>query len=1111
MSKLNIVVFGLFGLISVCVGQGVTQTGQCDTTVEVVNNFVASAYLGVWYDLESFPSSFQSGTCNTATYTLNAAGAINIRNSQRLDDIMQFAQGTASPQTGAGTSAKFDVLIGTNTVPYWVLDTDYDTFALVYSCRNNGANSRIVNSWKLARNRGPLPAAATARINAAIARVPALSSAVSSYVTRDHSQASCYVDYTGPCPTVTGVSDFNVNNYLGTWLEAARYPQSAQTGQCNRATYAQGATAGVVSVQNSQVASEVLATISGQAVPVTGQPGVLAVTLNTASGSSVQNLVVLATDYNNYALVYSCKAVGTTNRVRIGSWLLRKNLEPLSTEANIAINNAITSTAGLEPGFYYPTSQDNTACFHYPPVSQLPNLIELPGPCDTSITGLANFNVNSFLGTWIEDARYPQTSQTGQCNRATYAQGATAGVFTVENRQVTSENLITISGQATATAQPGVLAVTFSVNGVFTTQNLYVLATDYSSYALLYSCQNIEGNQRRVGSWKLRRNLDAPLGTEATNNINAVITQTQGLKEEYYRPTNQDANSCFYYPPIEQLPNFIELDGLCPTSITGVSNFDLNRYLGNWIEEARYPQSAQTGQCNRATYGQGATAGTFTVQNSQVTNEAYATISGQATTTAQSGVLAVTFNINGQATTQNIHVLATDYESYALLYSCENIEGNRRRVGSWKLRRNLDVPLSIEATSNINSIITETQGLREEYYRPTGQDNAACFYYPPIEQLPNLIVLPGPCDPSITGVANFDVNRYLGTWLEVARYPQTAQTGQCNRATYAQGATAGVFTVQNSQVIAEDLSTILGEARPTTQSGVLQVTFNVNNEQRVQDLYVLATDYDNYALVYTCNNIDGNQRQVGSWKLRRSLVELSEAANNAINTVISTTQGLREEYYQDTAQTSNACFYYPVQADAEKVIIPGVCDTAISGPADFNVTRFADNIWYQIRRYDGVGERSCIGTRMSRDGDTYINVNFVEVTGEEVRRVEAIARLDTAKTGKFIVTFADSDESAEFYILATDYDNYAIAYNCENEGTNQRHVGAWLLSRTRTWPTAGNTALNNLVATRQEITTRTGYFKDVPHNDDCPEPSSAFLFRSSIIVIFVCTVLQLVW
>lgn len=76
---------------------------------------------------------------------------------------------------------------------------------------------------------------------------------------------------------------------------------------------------------------------------------------------------------------------------------------------------------------------------------------------------------------------------------------------------------------------------------------------------------------------------------------------------------------------------------------------------------------------------------------------------------------------------------------------------------------------------------------------------------------------------------------------------------------------------------------------------------------------------------------------VGSWKLSRN-IELSENANNIVNEVISTTQGLRQEYYQDTSHTDEACFHYPTQT-GDRVIIPGQCDDNIPAVASFDVAR----------------------------------------------------------------------------------------------------------------------------------------------------------------------------
>ncbi|KAJ8714187.1 hypothetical protein PYW08_007807 [Mythimna loreyi] len=291
MSQLLIVIFSLLGLINT-VSNAIIQEGVCDYKISVVPQFNVTAYQGVWYDIESLPSEFQDGACNTATYNLNSAGtALNLQNTQISNGILNFTTGTAQPQVGAAGSAKFDVTIeppGSTPVPYWVLDTDYETFALVYSCRNNtGTNTRTINSWKLGRKKGPLPNDINIRINDSIEGIESLKNASNQFITRDHSEEACsyFVDFDGPCPTtVTGVADFDVNKFLGTWYEVARYPQTAQTGQCNRAVYTASATTpGVVDVENSQVTDETRLTISGVA-SATEQPGVLAVNFTIGDG-----------------------------------------------------------------------------------------------------------------------------------------------------------------------------------------------------------------------------------------------------------------------------------------------------------------------------------------------------------------------------------------------------------------------------------------------------------------------------------------------------------------------------------------------------------------------------------------------------------------------------------------------------------------------------------------------------------------------------------------------------------------------------------------------------------------------------------------------------------
>lgn len=64
-------------------------------------------YEGTWFDIESYPAGFQSGTCNTATYTLKG-GVVEVFNTQVVDQELDTINATAVP-TFADGSAKLTV------------------------------------------------------------------------------------------------------------------------------------------------------------------------------------------------------------------------------------------------------------------------------------------------------------------------------------------------------------------------------------------------------------------------------------------------------------------------------------------------------------------------------------------------------------------------------------------------------------------------------------------------------------------------------------------------------------------------------------------------------------------------------------------------------------------------------------------------------------------------------------------------------------------------------------------------------------------------------------------------------------------------------------------
>ncbi|XP_005181381.2 apolipoprotein D-like [Musca domestica] len=137
----------------------VVSPNCCPTNVEVVPSFDLSKYLGLWYEYAKYPVYFEAdGVCITAEYSLSADGNVGVKNSQVNGTTGQPENilGTASVVSNAKLLVKFPVSPALSVSSnYWVLDTDYSSYSVVYSCQElpNAQSSTIV--WILTRQRLP--------------------------------------------------------------------------------------------------------------------------------------------------------------------------------------------------------------------------------------------------------------------------------------------------------------------------------------------------------------------------------------------------------------------------------------------------------------------------------------------------------------------------------------------------------------------------------------------------------------------------------------------------------------------------------------------------------------------------------------------------------------------------------------------------------------------------------------------------------------------------------------------------------------------------------------------------------------------------------------------
>lgn len=131
--------------------------GSCKK-VETKKDFDLSKYMGRWFGIEKYPNSFAKGSCNRAEYKLKPEGGVAVNNSEVLDNgKISFAIGSARQDPSSSIASHLQVRFSDYqpwilSAPYFVLDTDYETFTVVYSCSNQ-LLTRKEFLWIMSRER----------------------------------------------------------------------------------------------------------------------------------------------------------------------------------------------------------------------------------------------------------------------------------------------------------------------------------------------------------------------------------------------------------------------------------------------------------------------------------------------------------------------------------------------------------------------------------------------------------------------------------------------------------------------------------------------------------------------------------------------------------------------------------------------------------------------------------------------------------------------------------------------------------------------------------------------------------------------------------------------
>ncbi|XP_017266382.1 apolipoprotein D [Kryptolebias marmoratus] len=148
---------GFLGLVSVLflpvIRAQVPHWGPCSEP-EVQPAFSLQQFMGRWFEIAKLPTQFEKGRCIETNFTYRTDKSIRVVSSEILKGEVRKIEGTGilvDPKNPAKLGISYSYVLPYS--PYWILSTDYSTFALVYSCTDVLRLFHVDFAWILGRTR----------------------------------------------------------------------------------------------------------------------------------------------------------------------------------------------------------------------------------------------------------------------------------------------------------------------------------------------------------------------------------------------------------------------------------------------------------------------------------------------------------------------------------------------------------------------------------------------------------------------------------------------------------------------------------------------------------------------------------------------------------------------------------------------------------------------------------------------------------------------------------------------------------------------------------------------------------------------------------------------
>ena len=162
-----------------------------------------------------------------------------------------------------------------------------------------------------------------------------------------------------------------------------------------------------------------------------------------------------------------------------------------------------------------------------------------------------------------------------------------------------------------------------------------------------------------------------------------------------------------------------------------------------------------------------------------------------------------------------------------------------------------------------------------------------------------------PANSAITLQSSFDKSRFFGKWFEAARDYWTLYEigGECNTATYTERSDSStLFGVTNAMVywfmpLIPIAVSATASIDPDT-SGQLYISFSdYPGSREGADFKVLDTDYDNYAIIYSCQNKNNWWGTAGREDVAYLLTRAAEPDPTWVDQKLATVSTLTANHY----------------------------------------------------------------------------------------------------------------------------------------------------------------------------------------------------------------------